>query len=274
MQLNSRTVVLTGAASGIGRALAIKLFEQQCSLALVDRDAAGLEALVAELPSHASVKVTTHTVDLADRDASLALIDQIASQHKTIHMLVNNAGVALGGTFEQTSVDNFDWLMRINFGAVVDLTRGFLALMQAHGEPAKIVNISSLFGLVSPPEQSAYCASKFAVRGFSNALGYELRGTPVSMLVVHPGGIATAIARNARIPEGVSESEVAQRQKQASRLLKKPPMEAAEEIVKAILSDRTRLLIGSDAKLIALIERIWPERYWRIVEKLINRKSA
>ena len=269
MELKGQTAVLTGAASGIGQALAIQLGAQGCHLALVDRNIEGLEK-TQRLITRPDITISCHALDLANREQTLLLADEVMSHHSQVHMLINNAGVALGGSFEQTAPTDFDWLMRINFEALVDLTRQFLPLLKRHNQPAKIVNISSLYGLISPPGQSAYSASKFAVRGFSNALRHELNQTNVGVLVVHPGGIATAIARNAKIAEGIPSEEVSQRQAEAKKLLKMPPSQAATYIIDGLHRDKARLLIGSDAKLLGFIERLFPVRYWPIVEKLMN----
>ena len=269
MELKSKTVVLTGAASGIGHALAIQLAAQGCHLALVDRDIEGLEK-TQTLVARPGITITCHQLDLANRQQTLLLAGDVMAQHSQVHILINNAGVALGGSFEQTAQHDFDWLMRINFEAVVDLCRQFLPLLKHHKQPAKIVNISSLYGLISPPGQSAYSASKFAVRGFSNALRHELNQSNVGVLVVHPGGIATAIARNAKIADGIPSEEVYQKQAEAKKLLKMPPSQAATQIVDALLRDKARLLIGFDAKLLGLVERLVPVSYWPVVEKLMN----
>ena len=185
-------------------------------------------------------------------------------------MLVNNAGVALGGSFEQVSEADFDWLMAINFEAVVRMTRAFLPLL--HGsDDARIVNVSSVYGLVSPPGQSAYSASKFAVRGFSNALRHELEGTRIGVTVVHPGGVATAIARSARAPAGVAPEEIALRRAASEKMLRMAPARAGEIIVRAVERRRARVLVGGDAVVVALIERLAPVRYWRLLGRMLPR---
>ena len=178
--------------------------------------------------------------------------------------MINNAGVALAGTFDQVSEADFDWLMEINFHAVVRMTRAFLPLLKA-SDDSRIVNLSSVFGLISPPGQSAYCASKFAVRGFSNALRHELAGTRVRVSVVHPGGVATAIARNARVATAVSAEERRHRMEQADKLLRLPPEEAGEVIVRGVEKGRARILVGRDAVIISLLERLLPVSYWRVL---------
>ncbi len=270
MQLDNQTVVLTGAASGIGRALAKKLATMGCHLALVDRDEQGLEETLESLPKLARTH-SLHVADLADREAVLALPEQVMAKHESVNVLINNAGVAIGGSFEQAAANDFDWLMQINFHAVVDLCRGFLPLLKDSGRPGKIVNVSSLYGLIAPPHQSAYSASKFAVRGFSNALRHELSDSNVSVLVVHPGGVATQIANSAKAPEGIPDEEVALHKKQMNKLLRMPPVKAAEIIVKAIRADKHRVIVGLDALVVSVIERLMPVNYWRVIEKLTTR---
>ena len=184
-------------------------------------------------------------------------------------LLVNNAGVALGGHFDEVSEADFDWLMEINFHAVVRMTRAFLPVLRA-SDDARIVNISSVFGLIAPPGQSAYCASKFAVRGFSNALRHELSGTRVGVSVVHPGGVATAIARNARVSAGTSAEERRRRLALAEKLLRLPPEAAGEIIVRGVEKRRARILVGRDAVFIALIERLFPVKYWSVLARGIQ----
>jgi short-subunit dehydrogenase len=186
------------------------------------------------------------------------------AQHPRVDVLVNNAGVAVGGTFEQVSEEDFEWLFEINFWGVVRMTRAFLPLLRASGD-ARIVNLSSVFGLVAPPEEAAYAASKFAVRGFSEALRHELAGSGVGVTAVHPGGVATSIAEKARVPAGVSEEEIEIRRALFRKLLKLPPAFAGEIIVRGIERRRARVLVGSDAKLISLIARVMPVSYWKLL---------
>jgi short-subunit dehydrogenase len=180
-------------------------------------------------------------------------------------VLVNNAGVALGGSFEQVSAADFDWLFSINFGGVVRMTRAFLPALRR--EPAaQLVNLSSVFGLVAPPGQTAYAASKFAVRGFSEALRHELEGSPVGVTVVHPGGVRTAIASSAR-RTGLSNAESEAQMAVWAKFLSLDPMVAAERIVRGIEQREKRVLVGSDAKRMALIQRLFPIEYWRVLNR-------
>ncbi len=271
MTLQGRAAVITGAGSGIGRGIAQSLARRGCHLALADLSEPGL-AETAQLIDRPGIRVSCHTLDVADRAAAVALPQAVMAQHGRVDLLVNNAGVALAGTFEQISEGDFDWLFEINFGAMVRLTRMFLPHLKA-SDDARIVNMSSVFGLISPPGQTAYAASKFAVRGFSNALRFELEGSSVGVTVVHPGGVATRIAENARRPAGTSNAEIAEQLERARRVLTMPPAEAGEIIVQAVERRAARVVVGGDAKLMALIERLAPVSYWAILGPLVRRRS-
>jgi short-subunit dehydrogenase len=271
MRLQDRTAVITGAGSGIGRAIAQSLAQRGCHLALADVSEAGLAETVGLL-KETNVRVTSHKLDVADREAVAAFPQAVAAAHGGAALLVNNAGVALGGTFDQISERDFEWLFEINFWAVVRLTRAFMPLLKANDE-ARLVNLSSLFGLISPPGQTAYAASKFAVRGFSNALRFELADSNVGVTVVHPGGVATKIADNARRPVGISNAEVNEQIERARRVLTLPPAQAGEIIVKAVERNAARVLVGRDAKIMALLERLAPVSYWTILGPLLRRSA-
>lgn len=206
MRLASRTAVVTGAARGIGSAIAVPLARRKCHLALADLDEAGM-ARTAELAEAHGVRVSRHRLDVADAEAVAAFPGVVQANHAGVDLLVNNAGVAVGGTFEQISETDFEWLFGINFWGVVRMTRAFLPLLKA-SDDARVVNLSSVFGLIAPPGQTAYAASKFAVRGFSGSLRHELKGSRVGVTVVHPGGVATSIAQRARLPTGIAAEEV------------------------------------------------------------------
>ena len=253
------TAVVTGAGSGIGRATAMALAAQGMDLALVDLREDRLAKTAGMIEG---AKVTVHAMDVADRGAVAALPDMVAREHGAVSVLVNNAGVALGGDFREVSEADFDWLFEINFHAPVRLVRAFLPALEACPR-ARIVNVSSIFGVIAPPGQTAYAASKFALRGFSEALRHELEGagSSVGVTTVHPGGIATNIARDARVGAPVSGEELAARQRQADKLLVMPPDRAAALIVDAMERDAPRLLIGRDAKLAATIQRLFPTNY-------------
>ena len=186
-------------------------------------------------------------------------------------LLVNNAGVALGGRFDQVTDDEFDWLMAINFRAVVTLSRAFLPALKAH-PGSHLVNVSSIFGIFAPPGQAAYAASKFAVRGFTEALRHELAENGVGVTVVHPGGIKTRIAETVRVGSGVSAEEYEQGRRQFAKLLTMPPEKAAAQIVEAIENRRPRLLIGWSAKVPDVLVRLLPGSYWRLIARRAGRR--
>jgi NAD(P)-dependent dehydrogenase (short-subunit alcohol dehydrogenase family) len=269
MTLDNRTAVITGAASGIGRALAVSLAARRCNLALADINETGLAETARKVQSN-SLRFTTHVLDVTDRAALSALPQAVGARHGGADILINNAGVAIGGTFDQVSEPDFEWLFEVNFWAVVRLTRAFMPLLKA-SDDARLVNLSSLYGLISPPGQTAYSAAKFAVRGFSNALRFELQDTKIGVTVVHPGGVATSIAESARMPQGTPPEEREAQLKRARRALTMPPAQAGEIIVDAIERRAPRVLVGRDAKLLSLLERIAPVSYWKIIEPLVRR---
>ncbi|MFC5949615.1 SDR family NAD(P)-dependent oxidoreductase [Pseudonocardia lutea] len=262
------TAVLTGAASGIGEQLAYGLADRGSDLVLVDRDAAGLEAVAGKIRgAHPGVTVETHVVDLADRAATTALAERIAGEHPRIGLLVNNAGVALGGRFRQLTLDEFEWVMDINFRAPVILTHHLLPALTAT-PGGHLVNVSSLYGLIGPAGQSAYSSSKFAIRGFSEVLRHELLETGTGVTQVHPGGIRTNVASSARIGSGVDPAEIAQHQAAFAKLLSYPPEKAAAEILEGVEKRRTRVLIASSAKVPDVLARLLPGSYGPVLEKL------
>jgi NADP-dependent 3-hydroxy acid dehydrogenase YdfG len=268
MQVKGRTAVITGAASGIGRAIAHALAQRGCHLALVDVNAAGLQETASSAAP--SVRITCHELDVGEREAIVAFPAKVLAEHKRVDLLVNNAGVALGGTFEQLTEADFDWLISINFLGVVRMTRAFLPVLKA-SDDARIVNISSVFGLIAPPGQTAYCASKFAVRGFSESLRHELKDTRVGMTVVHPGGVATSIAKNARASKALTAEQLEAARAWAQAQLKLPPQPAAEAIVQAVEKRQSRVIVGSDAKFASIIERIAPVAHWDWLQRLRSR---
>jgi len=267
--LRGGTAVITGAASGIGAALAADLAARGCNLALADVNAAGLQTVAARARAM-GVKVSEHTLDVADKAAVAALPDAILKENGSVTILVNNAGVALGGTFEQVPPEDFEWMFGINFWGVVYMTRAFLPVLR-RAETAQIVNLSSLFGIVAPPGQVAYSASKFAVRGFSEALRHELEGSSIGVTVVHPGGVRTSVDASAR-RTGLSDAEADQQRYISTKLLQLAPEDAAAQIVRGILRRKKRVLVGSDAKQVALIQRLFPVGYWPLLAKFIERK--
>ena len=270
MRLEGRTAVITGAAGGIGRAIAVSLAHRGCNLALADIDETGL-AGTAELVRGNGINVSRHRLDVSDRSAVAAFPDIVADEHCGVDVLVNNAGVAVGGTFEQVADEDFEWLFEINFWGVVRMTRAFLPLLRRSAD-AHIVNISSLFGLIAPPGQSAYCASKFAVRGFSESLRRELEaeGAKIAVTTVHPGGVNTAIADNARIPKGRDADQLARDRDTFKKFLVMPPDRAGEIIVAGMERRQPRVIVGADARRASLIERIAPVSYWKHLQRRLK----
>ena len=265
LKLAGRTAVVTGAAGGIGRGIALALARRGCHVALADIDEAALARTTAEIAgqeSARSLRVSHYRLDVANRAAVAALPAQMMAAHGAVDILVNNAGVALGGTFLEIAESDFDWLLGINFWGVVQMTRAFLPLL-SNSEEARVVNVSSLFGLIAPPGQTAYAASKFAVRGFSESLRHELADTRIGVTVVHPGGIATSIAKNARMPASLSDDEAAKRRTFFDSFLTMPPETAGEIIVRGVERRKARILVGSDAKYAELVERLMPVNYWK-----------
>src|SRR5438552_9660641 len=272
--IRGAAAAVTGAASGIGRALAIALAARGCDLALADRDEAGLHTLAAEIGGRQ--KVSVHRIDVGE-PAQIADFAQAAiAAHPALNILVNNAGVALLGQFSEIEQAQMDWLMNINFWGVVHATRAFLPQLSTRPE-AHIVNLSSIFGIIAPPGQTAYCAAKFAVRGFSESLRHELQmaKSPVRLSVVHPGGVATNIARNSRTGTGITDN--ARRAEMIDRfdlVAKTTPQAAALRIIRGIEKNRPRILIGNDARIMDILQRFRPATYWPVLARRIEKAAA
>ena len=277
-QLAGKVALITGAASGIGAALATGLAAKGCSLLLVDRDPEGLETIARRIREHGAA-AETRVVDLVDAAAIRALPDWAAQRFGHVDILINNAGVALGGRFDETHLEDFEWLMDINLRAVVRMCHAFLPMLKAR-PAAQIVNLSSLFGLIAPPGQVAYCTSKFAVRGFSEALRHEYAGTGLGVTVVHPGGVATAISRNARGRRPPTDPDAAKRaavedekaREAFGKFLTLAPADAAAAIIGGLEVRAPRIVIGKDARNAALIQRLMPVGYWKLMVRLSGGK--
>ena len=261
-------VVITGAASGMGRTLTQRLAKEDIAgIAISDVNKEELDE-TAGLVGEQNLKLTTHIVDVADEEAMRQFVSDVVKEHGRATHVINNAGVALGGSVEEVSLSDIRWLMDINFWGVVYGTKFFLPVLKEQ-ESAHIVNFSSLFGIIAPPGHATYCASKFAVRGFTECLRHELEDTNVSVSAVHPGGVKTNIANTARIGEHVelSEEEIAQRRARENRNLDRTtPEQAAEIIVKGIKARNPRILVGFDSWLLSVISRIFPRRYFSIID--------
>jgi short-subunit dehydrogenase len=265
-----RVAAVTGAASGIGRALARELAGRGCALALADVDAKGLSAVAEECCAR-GVAVTSRVVDVADRAAVFAWADAVAAEHGRVNLVVNNAGVALVAPVASMALDDLEWLFGVNFWGVVHGTKAFLPHLEAAGE-GHVVNVSSVFGLVGVPSQAAYSAAKFAVRGFTEALRVELeaRGSGVSATVVHPGGVRTGIARRARVDPAVSGG--ARRvQRDFERVARTSPERAARRILRGVERNERRVLVGADALAIDLLARMPAGLYQRVMAAVYRR---
>jgi short-subunit dehydrogenase len=270
--IRGAAAAVTGAACGIGRALALELAARGCDLALADRDEAGLQAVADEIAKAgaSAPKVTTHRVDVSESDQIADFAQAAIRNHPGLNIVINNAGVALMGHFDEIDQAQMDWLMNINFWGVVHATRAFLPHLALQRE-AHIVNLSSIFGIVAPPGQTAYAAAKFAVRGFSESLRHELQisGSPVKLSVVHPGGVATNIARNSRAGTGMTDNtrrtEAIERFDAVARTT---PAAAAQQIIRGIETNQPRILIGGDARLLDLVQRLRPATYWKWLAKI------
>ena len=267
---NESVVVITGAASGIGRALAVRLSKEPIAgIAIADVNENEL-AETKQLAERSGVKVTDHRVDVSSENEMRSFADDVINQHGRVTHVINNAGVALGGAVNEVSLDDIRWLMGINFWGVVHGTKVFLPHLERESS-AHIVNISSIFGIFAPPGQAAYCASKFAVRGFTECLRQELAGSNIAVSVVHPGGVSTNIANDARIGDGVTmtETQIKERKERINKnLARTTPDEAAEIIVRGIRARAPRILIGSDARALDRIARFFPRKYFDIANRL------
>lgn len=264
------TVIITGAGSGIGRQLAIQAAAEGARVLATDVNEAGLAAT----KQQASGQVTSARLDVSDADAIRAFADQTIptlANHRLI--LVNNAGVALGsGPFIETGLDEFEWLLSINLWGVVRMTKAFLPHMTAQGT-GHIVNLSSVFGLAGVMHQSAYCTAKFGVRGFSDALRMELLDTNIGVTCVHPGGIKTNIATNARRGKSGFVTEAMHRQGTLSfeKAARTTPQEAARQIWNGVRRNKARVLIGADAHQVEWVTRLFPTRYVRLMRQQIEK---
>jgi short-subunit dehydrogenase len=272
-QINGSAAAVTGAASGIGRALALELAARGCDLALADRDEAGLQSVAAEIAKTQSRKVSTHRVDVGEPQQIAEFAEAASAAHPKLNIVINNAGVALLGQFSEIEQAQMDWLFNINFWGTVHATRAFLPILAKQRE-AHIVNLSSIFGIIAPPGQTAYCAAKFAVRGFSESLRHELAmaNSPVRLSVVHPGGVATSIVRNSRTGIGVTDN--ARRAQSIDRfdaVAKTTPTAAAQRIILGIEKNQPRILIGGDAWFMDLLQRFRPATYWPVLAKRLEK---
>ena len=267
---DGKVAVITGAGSGIGRALAQLLARKGARLALSDIDDAGLAETVRLVEAGGVREVISGRLDVADRAAFAAYAAAVVDHYGSVNLVVNNAGVALAGDLVDLAYPDMDWIMGINFWGVAHGTKEFLPHLIASGD-GHLVNISSLFGLVSMPGQSMYNAAKYAVRGMSEAVREEMlvAGHPVGVTVVHPGGIKTAIARNARY--SAEEDGVESAKFFDEKLARMTPERAAEIIVAGVQKDKARVLVGIDAHAVHHLAKLTGSRYQDLVASRAKR---
>ena len=274
-KFHQSVAVVTGAASGIGRELVIELARRGARIAISDVNQNGLDE-TKTIAEELGAEVLAQTLDVSNREAVFYHADQVEEHFGQANLVINNAGVALkSGSLKATSLDEFEWLMGINFFGVLYGTKAFLPILE-RAQWGHIVNLSSLFGLIGVPQQSAYNASKFAVRGMTEALRQELElsNSTVSCTSVHPGGVKTNIARNARVGgefDGLSETQRESDVKRFDKLARTTATAAANQILDAVLANKRRLLIGKDAKMMDLIQRAAPNQYQKVLHKAMSK---
>ena len=265
--VSSGVAVVTGAGSGIGRALAQQIAAAGSALAIADVDEAGLAETAASL--RGTAEISTHVLDVSDEAAVRDFAGDVVARHRRVTLLINNAGVALHGRFDEIALNDLRWLMNINFWGVVYGVKYFLPT-QKQQPRAHIVNISSVFGLVAPAGQSAYSASKFAVRGFTEALRHELDGSNVFVSCVHPGGIRTNIARRAKLGANAPPASRDVAVARFERLTPNSAEYAAARILQGVDRREPRILIGRDARQIDVLQRLRPATYWKMLAKRVQ----
>lgn len=270
-KFTGQVAVVTGAAQGIGAALALGLARRGCHLALADIDMGAL-ATTAAAARALGVTVSEHRLDVSDAAAVAKFPLTVLDSHPRVNLLFNNAGVALMGTFEEVALEEFEWLLGINLFGVVRMTKAFLPVLKRQ-HSAHIVNISSVFGLISPAGQAAYCTSKFAVRGFTEVLRHELELSNVAVSCVHPGGIRTGIAVHARRTAAVDPALAAAAVAHFDTIARTTPEQAAARILQGVERGEKRIIVGGDARLLDWLQRLMPIGYWPVLKRLVRRPT-
>ena len=268
-EFKDRVAVVTGAAHGIGAALALDLAGRGCHLALSDIDTAQL-ADTARTARARGVRVSEHRLDVSDAAEVARFPAVVLEHHPQVNLLFNNAGVGLMGSFEQVTLEEFEWLLSINLFGVIRMTKAFLPELK-RADRAHIINISSLFGFIAPAGQSAYCTAKFGVRGFTEVLRHELENTRVSVSCVHPGGIKTAIVEHARCAAAVDSAEMAESARRFAAVARTTPAQAAARILRGVVRGERRIVVGPDAHLFDWLQRLAPLGYWSLLKLIMGR---
>ncbi len=264
VKLSGRTAVVTGAASGIGRAATRLLAQRGCPVVAVDKDEAGLAETVEGL----KVPVMTRVMDVSDRWAHQQLAAEVKEWQGPIGLVLNNAGVTVSQTIAESSSEDLEWLMGVNFWGVVHGTQAYLPIMLEQ-DSGVIANVSSIFGIIAWPTQGIYNASKFAVKGFTESLRHELRGTGVSSVCIHPGGIDTNIVNNARIHvDDLGRTDPEALKADFKKVAKTSPAKAATTIVEGIEKGKVKILIGPDAHATDWLQRLVPVNYYGVIHRL------
>ena len=270
--LKGAVAAVTGCASGIGRALAINLAREGCHVAISDINESGLKETT-DLIENKNVKISTHKLDVADREQVYRWADEVVKEHGKVNIIINNAGVTVGQSLEDITYEDYEWIMGINFWGVVYGSKAFLPYIKDQPE-GHIVNISSINGFITWPHNGSYCSAKFAVKGFTETLLQEMRGTSVGVSCVHPGGIKTNIVRNARLRNLDLETTQEEAAGNFDKICLTTADKAARVIIKGIKKNKRRMLVGADARVFDWLTRAIPITHTRLMGYLFREKEA
>lgn len=262
-----KIAVITGAASGIGRELALQMSREGAAIIAADYDKKNLDE-TEKLVKSSGGTAFGFKVDISDSKQVNKFAADVKKKHGSIDMLINNAGVTLFGKFDELKMADFEWIMNINLWGAIYTTKAFLPELKDK-QGAYLVNVASIFGVIGTGNQSAYCATKFGLRGFTEALQDELHAFPVKVISVLPGGIKTNIAKNARvIKDGSVLKDTAKLEKRLAKISKTTAAEAASQIIEGMRKNKARIRIGSDARFLDRLQRLVPVKYNRVLARL------